>query len=518
MALPPTGAGAAAPSCATARPIAPEHPGAALALAELSGSRITIISASPAFAAGLGASGEVAGRELAEICGPDDLRRLQRLVERCVQGRRSGRIDRALRTEQAPGGARVWAYPMEWGAEGAEQVILSIAPSGRSHHLSSHSETLFDHLGPISSGMLYVYDLIQRRTRYLHPQMAESLGLSPTGAGLAELQHRLHPGDRPALQRHLENMAALRDHEVCEAQLRLRDAAGGWRIVQSRARVFSRTPEGRVRRVIGVASDVTAAVAQANALARAQANVARAELDERRRIGRELHDSTAQHLVAIGLSLAALERRAVFDESHQAILRDIRNAISAAHREIRTFSFMLHPPQAGGRDLAERLRVFADGFGRRASLRISVDVVGQPRRTSGALEEALFRIFQEALMNVHRHTAARSVRAVLNYVGTEVWLLVEDDGGELARDRVPAVDDETGVGISSMRGRLIELGGRLDLEPGAGGLRLKAQLPLRTRAAAIKTVRREQRLAGEERSFAPPGLPMGSGRAPPGLA
>lgn len=233
------------------------------------------------------------------------------------------------------------------GRGGAEQVILQVLPVGRSYHLTSHSEMLFDHLGQISSGLLYVYDVVQRRTRYMHPQLAESLGLSPTGAGLAEVQHRLHPDDQQVLQRHLEEMSGLSDHEVCEAQLRLLGAEGDWRIVQSRARVFSRTPDGAVRRVVGVASDVTAAVVQATALARAKEDVARAELDERRRIGRELHDSTAQHLVAIGLSLAALERRAVFDESHQTILRDIRNAISAAHREIRTFSFMLHPPQAG---------------------------------------------------------------------------------------------------------------------------------------------------------------------------
>ncbi len=376
---------------------------------------------------------------------------------------------------------------------------------------------LFDHLGPISTGLLYVYDVIQRRTRYMHPQLAESLGLSPTGAGLAEVQDRLHPDDREGLQRHLEEMSRLRDHEVCEAQLRLLGAGGDWRIVQSRARVFSRTPDGSVRRVVGVASDITAAVAQASALAQAKEGVAQAELDERRRIGRELHDSTAQHLVAIGLSLAALERRVVFNESHQAILRDIRNAISAAHREIRTFSFMLHPPQAGGRDLLERLRVFADGFGRRASLRISVEAAGQPRGATGAMESALFRVFQEALMNVHRHTTARSVRVLLNYIGSEVSLLVEDDGGVPPNGWASAVDDETGVGISSMRGRLVELGGRLDLEPGDDGLRLRARLPLQARPNEIKLARRPRRVVGEERSFAPRRLDLDAERAPPRL-
>ncbi len=493
------------------------HPGLASALAERKSGQITIISACPGFRALL-ACEAVEGRELKALAPPREAERLQVLIERCLQGRRPGRLDRFLRTDQRPDGSQIWAFPVEWGEDGAEQVILQVPPIGRSHHLTSHSEMLFDHLGPISSGLLYVYDVIQRRTRYMHPQLSESLGLSPTGAGLGEVQDRLHPDDRQVLQRHLEDMSNLGDHQVCEAQLRLLGAEGDWRIVQSRARVFSRMPDGTVRRVVGVASDVTAAVAQASALARAKEDVAQAELGERRRIGRELHDSTAQHLVAIGLSLAALERRAVFDESHQSILRDIRNAISAAHREIRTFSFMLHPPQAGGRDLVERLRVFADGFGRRASLRISVEVAGQPRGATSAMESTLFRVFQEALMNVHRHTAARSVRVVLNYVGSEVSLLVEDDGGQSPGGRAPAVDEETGVGISSMRGRLVELGGRLDLERGADGLRLKARLPLQARANEIRPSRRPKRVAGEERSFAPRRLELDAGRAPPGLA
>lgn len=515
MALAHTDAGAVEPRCVSGRDLERDHPGAATSLVEQRAGQIRFISASPAFAARLGAPQDLGGRRLEEVCSPADAQRLSALVEQCAQGRRPGRIDRVLHSDAFPLGGRVWAFPVEWGAEGADQVILAIPPAAR-HHLTTRNETLFDHLGPISSGMLYVYDVVQQRTRYIHPELAESLGLSPSGAGLVEVQDRLHPDDRMVLQNHLQAMAALRDHEVCETQLRLRGAEGDWRIVQSRARVFSRTPEGAVRRVIGVASDVTVAVAQAQALARAQADVARAEVDERRRIGRELHDSTAQHLVAIGLSLAALERRTVFDDSHQTILRDIRNSISAAHREIRTFSFMLHPPQASGRDLVERLRVFADGFGRRASLRISVEVAGRPGATSSAQDGTLFRIFQEALMNVHRHTAARSVRAVLNYVGAEVSLLIEDDGGRPASGRIPSVDDETGVGISSMRGRLIELGGRLELESGAGGLRLKAQLPLQARP---NEVRPPAKLSdGEERSFAPRRPQLDAEGAPPGLA
>lgn len=518
MALVHTGAGTAESRRASRH----DRTGVALALAEHRQTHATLISANPAFRkwARL-ASDRAGGRRFDAVFCPDDAVRIQSLVERCVRGGRAGRIDHVLRSDDCPDGRRVWAYPVEWGAGDAEQVILSISSGSRSHHLTSHSETLFDHLGPISTGMLYVYDITQRRTRYLHPELAESIGLSPTGAGLAEVQERLHPDDRPILERHIAEMANLGNYEVAEAQIRMRASDGSWLILQSRARVFSRAPDGSVRRVIGVASDVTATVAQAEALAKARDDIHRAELDERRRIGRELHDSTAQHLVAIGLSLAALERRAVFNEAHEPILQDIRSSIAAAHREIRAFSFMLHPPREGPHDLLDRLRNFADGFGRRASLRISVDVVGERQPTSHAMETALFRIFQEALMNVHRHTTARTVRAVLGYIGGQLLLQVEDDGGKPQRGRLPSVDDETGVGISGMRGRLIELGGRLDLEPGAGGLRLRAQVPLQ--ADQCKSPIRvgsyiDHLIAPEERSFAPRRARAASGEAPPRLA
>ncbi|WP_082532054.1 MULTISPECIES: histidine kinase [unclassified Phenylobacterium] len=503
MALPQNDAAAAA----LQRPRARDKIRAGVALAELRNGQAQLISANPDFRQSAGMAGASArGRRLSEVFGDADGRRLQSLIEDCVQAGRAGRIEHVRRTADCPEGRRVWAHPVEWAEDGVEQVILTIAPPGRSHQLTTHSETLFDHLGPISTGMLYVYDVGQRRTRYIHPELAESLGLSPAGAGLGDVQHRLHPSDLPVLERHLSEMAMLGNQQVTEAQFRMRGKDGNWITVRSRARVFSRTPDGGVRRVIGVASDVTAAEVQAIELAKAREDIIRAEQDERRRIGRELHDSTAQHLVAIGLSLKALERRVVFDESHQDILRDIRNSIAAAHAEIRSFSFMLHPPKEEQRDLIDKLRGFADGFGRRASLRISVDMVGEPKQTSPAMETALFRIFQEALMNVHRHTTAHKVHAVLDYAGAQISLMVEDDGGKPKSGRLPSADDDTGVGISGMRGRLIELGGRLDLEPGKGGLRVRAQLPLQRQPGKVAdqlSTYLGRLVAPEERSFAP---------------
>lgn len=449
----------------------------ALALAEYCAGAARLVSTTSAFRKAMGlARKTVDGRLLEDVFGGEDASRLQSLIDHCLQ--------RPARGRGSPSGGdlrgrRVTAHPI--GGGGAPlQVVLSIEPSlaaeTPSQYLSTRNQRLFDRLGPISSGLLYVYDLRRRRAPYLHPDLAKRLGLPAKGIDLEDVKARVHVDDLPVLRAHIQAMESLEDDGVVEARIRVRGAEGDWLLMQSRARVFARAADGSVRRVIGAASDLTMVSAQAQALERAEVALATAEADERRRIGRELHDSTAQHLVAVGLSLAALERRTVFRESDQAILRDIRNSLSAAHREIRTFAFVLHPPQTEHRPFQDRLRMFADGFGRRASLRISVSSRGEPRQLSGSVEVALFRIFQEALMNVHRHASARSVSVLLDYRKDRVALVIEDDGVGIAESL--AHDEETGVGIASMRGRLMQLGGQLELANGQGGLRLSAELPI----------------------------------------
>ena len=451
----------------------------ALALAEYCGGTARLISTTSGFRRALGLNRRaVEGRLLEEVFEGEDAQLLRSLIDHCLQRPERGRSSASGLDRR---GRRIVAHPIGSG-RAPLQVVLSIEPAASSEalpqHLSTRHEKLFDRLGPISTGLLYVYDLHRSRAPYLHPDLARLLGLPAKGVDLEDVKQRVHVDDVGIVYTHIQAMQALKDDEVVETRFRVRGSNDAWLLIQSRARVFARAADGSVRRVIGVASDLTMASAQAQALERAEIALATAEADERRRIGRELHDSTAQHLVAVGLSLAALERRAVFQESDQAILRDIRNSLSAAHREIRTFAFVLHPPQTERRPFQERMRVFADGFGRRASLRIVVSSRGEPRQLSASVEVALFRIFQDALMTVHRHACARSVSVVLDYRLDRVALIIEDDGVGIAAGQALSDDEETGVGIASMRGRLMQLGGRLDLGNGQAGLRLCAELPM----------------------------------------
>jgi signal transduction histidine kinase len=197
--------------------------------------------------------------------------------------------------------------------------------------------------------------------------------------------------------------------------------------------------------------------------------------DERRRIGRELHDSTSQLLVGLKLCLMRLKEAGdrspaygIFDEMDE-ILLDI-------DQEIRSISFLLHPPRLQGRGLAEALRYMARGFARRTGLDVRVEVEGDLPARIPEIEAALYRLTQEALANAYRHATATvvTVRLVARH-GSVVHLLIEDDGSELGSTAMIPV--EPGVGIEGMSARVAELGGRFSFHRTGRGCRLHASIP-----------------------------------------
>ena len=422
----------------------------------------------------------VQGRLLREVFPPDTSLLISDAIRRCQKSSKAAHAAITYRSVTSALQRDVVASPIGEGSGG--QVLLTIEPARRDM-FSKERRTLLDRLGPLNMGMVYVYDLTARRTRYVQKELLDLLDIPPAGLAFEAIRGRMHRQDVPIFIAHLAEMAAMDDDAVSEATLRMRVRDGRWLSVRWRARVFARDANGAVSKVIGAATDVSEQYALSQALEAAGQALAHAETVERRRVGRELHDSTVQHLVAMDLSLTALERRISLHQEGGAALHDTRAALSAAQREIRTFSFMLHPPELEERGLPDTLRAFADGFARRTGLQISVDVEGRRRPLSFELELALFRVGQEALMNVHRHARARSVRVVLRYGVGDVSLQVEDDGVGLPEPSARSV----GVGVNGMRDRMVQLHGRLSLEPGVAGLRVVAS------ASASVTVRSAHR-------------------------
>ncbi|MGC1523206.1 MAG: histidine kinase [Steroidobacteraceae bacterium] len=223
------------------------------------------------------------------------------------------------------------------------------------------------------------------------------------------------------------------------------------------------------------------------------AALVRVQDDERRRIGRELHDSTGQSLVALELSLARLARTVPTGSNPARTLVDECVALARqCSTEIRTASYLLHPPLLDEIGLLSALRWLADGLRQRSGIDIELELPESLERLPPEQELAIFRVAQEALTNVHRHAKSPSVTIRLFEQEGSVVMEVEDAGhGIMLAGSSPKSTDAAalGVGLAGMRERMRQLAGSLTVRTGPRGTCVQAKLPL-ARAAADRTDRR----------------------------
>jgi len=211
--------------------------------------------------------------------------------------------------------------------------------------------------------------------------------------------------------------------------------------------------------------------------------------EERRRIARDLHDSTGQKLVALSLDLTVLNAFAPdLPPKATAAVNECLVLAEQISSEIRTLSYLLHPPLLDEVGLASAVQWYIDGFTRRSNIRVNLDFAPQVPRMKHELEITFFRILQEALTNVHRHSGSKvaTVRFGLNNDG--VTLEVEDSGRRLDRTSlVPSGEPvgTLGVGIRGMQERVRQLGGQFEVNSNTGGTTIRATLP--TGAQAFET-------------------------------
>jgi len=195
---------------------------------------------------------------------------------------------------------------------------------------------------------------------------------------------------------------------------------------------------------------------------------------ERQRMGRELHDSASQPLAAIGLVLARLKLGSPGSEA-LAMVDEMQELLAEVHREIRSISYLAHPPSLKKLGLPHALKLMVEGFGRRTGLEASFDIVGNPGSLSEAAETAIYRLAQEGMSNVHRHARATRMRLLLCFRQSATHFIVADDGIGISHDTLAGA--ECGVGLASMRERLSEVGGRLSIRALSPGTAIIASVP-----------------------------------------
>jgi signal transduction histidine kinase len=236
-------------------------------------------------------------------------------------------------------------------------------------------------------------------------------------------------------------------------------------------------------------SERTSQLQQTNVELRTQAEVVRQlssrllqmQDEERRRIARELHDSVGQIVAALAINLSVVERESDHLSANAvAGVAESSNLVAELSRQIRTISHLLHPPLLDEVGLVSALQWYVEGFADRSKIQVSLDLPSDLGRLPPEMETAIFRIVQECLTNVHRHSGSSTAAVRIAQAEHQLRIEVQDAGKGIPIEKQSdmACPGKTGVGMSGMRERLRQFGGQLEVTSVPGKTVVAATLPV----------------------------------------
>src|ERR1700722_14001834 len=223
------------------------------------------------------------------------------------------------------------------------------------------------------------------------------------------------------------------------------------------------------------------------------ARLLKLQYEERRRIARELHDSVGQTLAALSMNLSTIGGDIARLAKTASAVTDSVALVAEMSTDIRTISHLLHPPLLDEAGLASALRLYIEGFAERSQIRVDFKFPDDFGRLPRDLETAIFRVVQECLTNIHRHSESRVARVHVTSSGGEIEIEIEDEGKGLGPEKQLEMISTglPGVGVRGMRERLRQLGGRLEVKSaGEGqGTLVVARLPVADLSLEIASAR-----------------------------
>jgi PAS domain S-box-containing protein len=243
-----------------------------------------------------------------------------------------------------------------------------------------------------------------------------------------------------------------------------------------------RDEKDHVYAVLILAQNVTEYKQKEEELQSLSARLVNLQDEERRRLGRALHDGMAQNLALMSINFSALKKMIPEDyPGALSLVEESEALVMDSLREARTLSYVLHPPLLEDRGLVSALKWYIEGFSARSNIQVDFVQHGEFGRLPAEIETALYRITQESLTNIHRHSGSQTAHIELTNEADKVILMIKDEGRGLPPNIIAGIQDDfrlLGVGIPGMRERLRLLGGQLEITSGKNGTTLMTIIPL----------------------------------------
>lgn len=363
------------------------------------------------------------------------------------------------------------------------------------------SEPIYQAIGESLDYGIWICDA-NGRNIYASPSFLKLVGLTQEQCSEFGWKHVLHPEDADATMSAWKE--CVRNGTFWEREHRVRTVEGKWRYILARGGPIldahgkitfwaginldiQHRKESEVALEIRIAERTEELQRASDELRRLSGTLLQTQDEERRRIARELHDGIGQILAALSMNVSEVDaEKERLPEAARESLRESTRLIEQASQEIRTISHLLHPPLLDEVGLESALQWYVEGFGERSKIKVTMQApAGFSQGLSRDLALTFFRIVQECLTNVRRHSESRTAYVTISRSAEEIVLEVRDEGKGVPREiqgLVPS-GESMGVGLRGMRERARQFDGRLEIHSTAGETRIRAAFPIKTLAA-----------------------------------
>ncbi len=295
----------------------------------------------------------------------------------------------------------------------------------------------------------------------------------PTRPGFIKF---IHPEDRPKVDAAFEESLGRTSPRAIEYRIVMPD--GRVKFLEERWKII-RDEQGRPVRLAGTCRDITERVRAEEELRRLSGRLLRLQDEERRKIARDLHDSTGQNLVALATMLGQLNSSIPpIDRNSPNLLSECKALADQCISEVRTLSYVLHPPVLESAGLVEAIHDYVEGFTRRSGIQVELELSPSLERMAGEIEVALFRVVQESLANIQRHSGSQQAKIRIDFDSDLILEIIDHGPGALGSSRDANAPFEFGMGLLSMNERVDLIGGWLVIDHGSQGTTVRVTIPM----------------------------------------